>query len=124
MEEQDMKQNSKTIIILACIASFTIIASAGAYGYFSRGKEVKTRDMVTRVMRDFTDPDDKGVIQWKYSDESDDQWRTLLSMEAVLPESKKPEKDGLELRANNGYIQYLNEDGEWVDIISQAALQG
>ena len=121
-----MKNTKKTIIIVACIACVAVIGAAGAYGYFSsRGKEAKPREVVTRVAEFKVDSENSAMLQWKYSDESDDQWRSLVSVEALESAAAEARvEDEIDFRADGTYIQYRDEDGNWVNLMNKEDLAG
>ncbi|MBP5491242.1 MAG: collagen-like protein [Clostridiales bacterium] len=98
-------------IIIACIVCLGVVGAAGIYVYFSRNKEMKDRKIVTQQNGDY--------VQWKYEDEDETAWRDLINTDVL-----KKTGQSTDFRVHDGWIQYLNEDGEWVDLVSQESLAG
>ncbi|MBO4494436.1 MAG: collagen-like protein [Clostridiales bacterium] len=107
-------------IIIACLVCLAVVGAAGVYVYFSRSKDTAPREVETRILKDEQDPDDNGIVQWKYKDEDATKWRNLMSVDILKANS------GIdtEFRSQDGYIQYKDSNGNWVNMVSQADLAG
>lgn len=107
-------------IIIACLVCLAVVGAAGVYVYFSRSKDEAPREVETRILKDENDSDDNGIVQWKYKDEDATKWRNLMSVDILKANS------GIdtEFRSHDGYIQYKDSNGNWVNMVSQADLAG
>ncbi len=107
-------------IIIACIACLAVVGAAGVYVYFSRNRDMEPREIITRVYKDENNPEDRGTVQWKYEDESDENWRYLMAVDILKL------NNGLdtEFRTNDDYIQYKDADGNWINMVSKKELSG
>ncbi|MBO4494437.1 MAG: hypothetical protein J5752_01110 [Clostridiales bacterium] len=121
-----MRKINKLIMTVACMACVTIIGAAGAYGYFSRAKDTNEREVVTRILIDESIPDDKGIVQWKYKDEPDENWRDIIPVRVMTDSEDADEEENkdVEFRNNGMYIEYKDKDGNWKELAALKTLEG
>lgn len=99
-------------IIIACIVCLGVVGAAGIYVFFSRNKQDNSqRQMEFRQNGD--------IVEYRYEGDDDNSWKEFVQVDAV----NTADVD-IQWREQDGYVQYLNADGEWVNFMKKDALVG
>ena len=99
-------------IIIACIVCLGVVGAAGIYVFFSRNKQDNSQKKM-----EFRQNGD--IVEYRYEGEDDNAWQEFVQVDAVNTADVE-----IQWRENDGYVQYLNADGEWVDFMKKDALVG
>ena len=99
-------------IIIACIVCLGVVGAAGIYVYFSKNAKVEDRQMEFDKIN--------GVVVYRYKGEDDDAWKEFMPVSALQDSGEDPDFR----ESDDGYIQYKNSDGEWVNIMPSSSLAG
>lgn len=99
-------------IIIACIVCLGVVGAAGIYVYFSKNAKVEDRKMQFDKIN--------GVVVYRYEGEDDDAWKEFMPVSALQDSGEDPDFR----ESEDGYIQYKNSDGEWVNIMPSSSLAG
>ena len=99
-------------IIIACIVCLGIVGAAGVYVYFSKNAGNKERPMEFDKRN--------GVVVYRYEGEGDDDWKEFMPVSALKDSGEDPDFR----ESDDGYIQYKNSDGEWINIMPSSSLAG
>ena len=99
-------------IIIACIVCLGIVGAAGVYVYFSKNAGNKERPMEFDKRN--------GVVVYRYEGEGDDDWKEFMPVSALQDSGEDPDFR----ESDDGYIQYKNSDGEWINIMPSSSLAG
>ena len=99
-------------IIIACIVCLGVVGAAGIYVFFSRNKQDNSQKKM-----EFRQNGD--IVEYRYEGEDDNAWQEFVQVDAV----NTADVD-IQWRENDGYVQYLNADGEWVNFMKKDALVG
>ena len=99
-------------IIIACIVCLGVVGAAGIYVYFSKNAGNKERPMEFDKIN--------GVVVYRYEGEGDDAWKEFMPVSALQDSGEDPDFR----ESDDGYIQYKNSNGEWVNIMPSSSLAG
>ncbi|MBO4746927.1 MAG: collagen-like protein, partial [Clostridiales bacterium] len=99
-------------IIIACIVCLGVVGAAGIYVYFSKNAKVEDRQMEFDKIN--------GVVVYRYKGEDEDAWKEFMPVSALQDSGEDPDFR----ESDDGYIQYKNSDGEWVNIMPSSSLAG
>ncbi|MBQ5966765.1 MAG: collagen-like protein [Clostridiales bacterium] len=99
-------------IIIACIVCLGIVGAAGVYVYFSKNAGNKERPMEFDKRN--------GVVVYRYEGEGDEDWKEFMPVSALQDSGEDPDFR----ESDDGYIQYKNSDGEWINIMPSSSLAG
>ncbi|MBR5417128.1 MAG: collagen-like protein [Clostridiales bacterium] len=99
-------------IIIACIVCLGVVGAAGVYVYFSKNAKVEDRQMEFDKIN--------GVVVYRYKGEDEDAWKEFMPVSALQDSGEDPDFR----ESDDGYIQYKNSDGEWINIMPSSSLAG
>ena len=99
-------------IIIACIVCLGVVGAAGIYVFFSRNKQDNSQKKM-----EFRQNGD--IVEYRYEGEDDNAWQEFVQVDAV----NTADVD-IQWREQDGFVQYLNADGEWVNFMKKDALVG
>jgi len=105
-----------TVKIIAAASVCLALGIAGTYFFMSRNNDKKDKDFAIQFQTN-----DQGIIEWKYENEDDSQWRPLIAKTDLESGSTAEET---EFRNQNGVVQYKDKDGNWIDVAIVKTLEG